>query len=397
MLKDEGWYMIKKMVENGMKISEIARELNMDRKTVKKYAKSRVVPKYRARGKKVPKLEPYKAYIKDMIDRYNLSAVRILDGIKKKGYTGGYSTLKAYCHTLRKDRAITAVIRFETEPGRQAQVDFGEFGHIIVDRERMRLYAFSYILGYSRYRYVEFTVDISTQNLIKLHINAFRYTGGIPSEILYDNMKQVVLERKIKASESRFNEVFMQMSQYYAFVVRLCYPYRPQTKGKVERSIGYIRGNFFNGREFSSLQDINVQCERWLVEANGKVNATTGKIPAEAVKEEILASMNSIQEFNYSIKQVRKVSRECYVHYNSNRYSVPWKYAGRNCTVTEENGKIKIHVDTDVIEHEILPGTGRISRNKGHFGGLLKAVRDQNVKNYTVEVQHRDLKDYEVE
>jgi transposase len=110
-----------------------------------------------------------------------------------------------------------------------------------VDRERMKLYAFSYILGYSRYRCVEFTVDISTQNLIKLHINAFRYTGGIPSEILYDNMKQVLMERKIKASESIFNEVFMQMSQYYAFFVRLCYPYRPQTKGKVERSIGYIR------------------------------------------------------------------------------------------------------------------------------------------------------------
>ncbi|EQD71855.1 Integrase, catalytic core domain protein, partial [mine drainage metagenome] len=146
--------------------------------------------------------------------------------------------------------------------------------------------------------------------LIKLHLNAFRYTGGIPSEILYDNMKQVVLERRIKASESRFNEAFMQISEYYGFTVRLCYPYRPQTKGKVERNIGYLRGNFFNGSTFESLQDTNVQCGTWLVVANGRTNATTGKIPAEALKDEILISMNSIPEFSYSISETRKISRE---------------------------------------------------------------------------------------
>ena len=113
--------MIRKMVENGMNISDIARELNMDRKTVKKYMNSRAVPKYKERKKRVHKLDPYRDYIKERIDRYNLSAVRIFDEIRKKGYNGGYSTLKAYCHTLRKDRAITAVVRFETEPGKQAQ------------------------------------------------------------------------------------------------------------------------------------------------------------------------------------------------------------------------------------------------------------------------------------
>ena len=396
MFRDERWHMIRNMAENGMKISEIAKELNMDRKTVKKYVKSRTVPKYGQRKKTGLKLDPYRDYIRDRINKYNLSAVRILEEIRKKGYNGGYSTLKTYCATLRKDRAINAVIRYETEPGRQAQVDFGEFGHIEIDKVWKKLYAFSYILGYSRYRYVEFTVDISTQNLIKMHLNAFRYTGGIPSEILYDNMKQVVLERKIKTSESKFNEAFMRLSEHYGFTVRLCWPYRPQTKGKVERNIGYLRSNFFSGRTFESLQDTNTQCSKWLIEANGKVNTTTGKIPSDSVKEEILITMNGIPEFTYSITNTRKISRECYVNYNSNRYSVPWKYAGRECTVKEENGKIRIQIDSDIVEHEMLAGSFGISRKKEHFDGLLKAIRDQNVKNYSLEVQKRDLKDFEV-
>ena len=251
--------MIREKRDSGMSVSDIAKEMGINRPTVRKYLKAKRPPEY---GKKnrVSILEPYKAHIKERIDRYNLSAVRILDEIRKKGYTGKYTILKDYCRTVRKDRAINAVIRFETDPGRQAQVDFGDFGHIEMDGVWKKLYAFSYILGYSRYRYVEFTVDISTQSLIKLHLNAFRYTGGIPSEILYDNMKQVVLERRIKVPESRFNGAFMQLSAYYGFIVRLCYPRRPQTKGKTERNIGYLRGNFFNGREFSSLNDINAQC-----------------------------------------------------------------------------------------------------------------------------------------
>ena len=206
--------MIREKRGKGMSVSDIAKEMGISRPTVRKYLKAKRPVEYN-RKNRVPILEPYKAYIKERIDRYNLSAVRILEEIRKKGYKGGYSTLKSYCATLRKDRAINAVIRFETEPGRQAQVDFGEFGHMEMDGVWKKLFAFSYILGYSRYRYVEFTVDISTQSLIKLHINAFSYTGGIPSEILYDNMKQVVLERKMNASESRFNDAFMQLSAYY--------------------------------------------------------------------------------------------------------------------------------------------------------------------------------------
>lgn len=91
-----------------------------------------------------------------------------------------------------------AVYRYETEPEKQSQVDFGEFGYIDIDGKRRKFYAFSMILGYSRIRYVEFTTDISTENLIKIHLNAFTLFGGFTDTILYDNMKQVVIDRRLR-------------------------------------------------------------------------------------------------------------------------------------------------------------------------------------------------------
>jgi transposase len=203
--------MIKDMREKGMSISDISRQLGIDRKTVRKYINSNRVPK-QSRRKRKTKLDPCKPIIRMFIDKYNLSAVRILEEIKGIGYDGSYTTVKNYCRTIRKERSIKAVYRFETEYRNYQQVDLGSFGNIDIDGRSVKLYAFSYILGYSRYRYVEFTTDIRTENIIKLHISAFVNTGGIPSEILYDNMKQVVIDRKLNEHESRFNSLFTQFS-----------------------------------------------------------------------------------------------------------------------------------------------------------------------------------------
>ncbi len=205
--------MIRSMSEKGMSIKSIARELSISRNSVRKYLKSE--PKNKQNRKRGSKLDPYREKIRALIDNNNLSAVRILEEIRKMGYDGGYTILKEYCHELRKDRRIQAVYRYETDPGKQSQVDFGEFGHIDIDGKHRKLYAFSMILGYSRMRYVEFTTDISTENVIRMHLNAFSFYGGFTDTILYDNMKQIVIDRKIKASESRFNQKFMDFAEYY--------------------------------------------------------------------------------------------------------------------------------------------------------------------------------------
>jgi transposase len=395
---DEVWSLIREMREKGISVTDIVKQLGIDRKTVRRYMNSDKVPRPSQRNRK-SKLNPVRPIIKMLIDKYNLSSVRILEEIWKWGYQGSSTILKEQCRTIRKERSIKAVYRFETEPGIQAQVDFGSFGTIEVDGRLRKLYCFSYVLGYSRMRYVEFITDISTQNLIRLHINdinAFRYTGGITSEILFDNMKQVVLERRKSVGESKFNSDFMSFSDHYGFTIRLCYPHCPQTKGKVENSIKFIRNNFFNGREFSSLQDINIQCSQWLEKVNSRVHGTTGRVPTELLNEEHLHPVDAIPEFIYTIKTERKVSRECFVHYNGNRYSFHWKHAGRVASVEEEGSTLKIKVGDDLYEHDILPGTGRISRKEEHFEGLLTAIKERNIHNYGIQVEKRDLKQYEV-
>ena len=388
--------MIRNLIDKGLSISEVSRQLGIDRKTVRKYAQSGGMPRLHNNGKRSSKLDPYRDRIRDMIDSHNLSAIRILEEIRKQGYDGGYTILKDYCSAIRKDRRIPAVYRYETDPGKQSQVDFGDFGRTGVDGISRKLYAFSMILGYSRMRYAEFTTDISTENVIKMHINAFRHFGGYTDTILYDNTKQIVLERKIKASESRFNPKFRDFAEYYGIVIRLCFPYRAQTKGKIESTIKYLRHNFWNGRSFESLDDMNAQCLSWLNSVNMKVHGTTHEIPRERLLKEKLNPMDSVPGYFTRKEETRKVSRDCYVSWKGNRYSVPWIYAGREALVTEES-TLRIQVGSHVIaEHEILSGTGRISRKKEHFEGLLRTIRDDNVSRFETMVEKRDLSQYEV-
>ena len=387
--------MFKTMKEQGMSISEIARRTGVSRKTVRKYIAMQKPAKYSREGRQSV-IAPYTDYVRGRIDKHNLSAVRIYEEIREKGYPGSYTTVKRLCRVLRNDRSIQAVYRYETEPGKQSQVDFGEFGYIDIDGKHRKLYAFSMILGYSRMRYVEFTTDISTENVIKMHRNAFSFYGGFTDTILYDNMKQIVIERKLKASESRFNPKFMDFAEYYGIVIRLCYPYRPETKGKIENTIKYLRYNFFNGRTFEDLNNINIQCAEWLNRVNSQIHGTTHEILAERLKKETLNPLSSVPVYMIRKEESRKVSRDCYISYKGNRYSVPWKYAGRECRIIEESALVRIEIDSSIVAvHEILPGTGRISRKKEHFEGLLKAIREENSAVYGQMVETRDLKRYE--
>ncbi len=315
--------------------------------------------------------------------------------MRKKGFQGSYSLVKQYSRPMRNDRKILAVYRYETDPGKQSHVYFGEFGHIEIDGKLRKLYAFSMILGYSRMRYAEFTTDISTRNVIRMHLNAFWHFGGYTDTILFDNMKQVVLERKLKASESRFNGEFMSFSEYYGITVRLCYPYRAQTKGKIENTIKYIRYYFWAGRSFESLSDINNQCQEWLHKVNSQIHGTTHEIPYERLKNEQLNPMDSLRDCCTRIEELRKLSRYCYISYKGNCSSVPWVYAGRISWVIASS-TLKIQVDSQIVaEHDTLPRSGRISRKKEHFECPFKAIRDQNMENFQTRVEKRDFSEYE--
>ena len=227
--------------------------------------------------------------------------------------------------------------------------------------------------------YAEFTLSIDTPTLIQCHLNAFNFFGGYPEEILYDNMKQIVIKRAMKSSDSEWNTQFEQFFRHYGFVPRLHKPYRPQTKGKIENTVGFVKRDFFMGSSFCSFSDINNQLCSWLNRVNKRVHGTTYEIPAERFKHENLKALDGVPPYIVIRELIRKISRDSHVSYNGNRYSVPYIYAGREARVQIEGDRLGIFVGSEkVCEHEILTGSHRISRNKEHFRGLLSEVLKEN-------------------
>lgn len=376
-------FTIKELKNQGLSIRAIKRETSHSRKTISKYLKRVKPPEYKPRPHKPSKLEPYKDYIRSRLKKYPLSAIRLFEEIQGQGYQGSYSLLCQFVYSIKKTIGVKAVYRFETKPGRQAQVDWSEVAKVTVDGKTSKLYCFNIILGYSRMKYIEFTLQTDTATFIQCHLNAFKYFGGYTKELLYDNTKNVVIKRAIKASDSTFNSLFEDFFTYYGFNPRLCRLYRAQTKGKVENSAKYAKGNFILGREFKSLDDANNQRWSWLDKVNSKVHGTTHEVPKERLNKENLQSLDD--KLGYIVYQTftRKVARDCFISFQANKYSVPYLYAGREAVMKTYEGKLQVLIDGKIIcEHEILAGKNRVSRKKEHFKGLLKEILKEGLTSY---------------
>jgi transposase len=408
MLDMEEFLVLRDLFNQGWSISEIARETGHSRVTVRKYIHSQIPPKSEKRSKRPSKLDDYKEYIDQRLQEYPLTATRIYREIQEQGFSGKYTIVKDYVRETRPKCGVPAVYRYETKPGVQAQVDWAECGYIEIDGSQRKLYCFTMVLGYSRMRYAEFTLRIDVHTLIQCHLNAFRYFGGYPQEILYDNMKQIVLKRGPKSSDSDWNPKFKDFFTHHGFVPRLCRPYRPQTKGKIERTVGFVKSDFFMGGKFSSFSDLNSQLQVWLSRVNSTVHGTTREIPLDRFEEESLHLQHIDQALPYHNvrEETRKVSRDSYVSYLGNCYSVPYRFAGRTAVLQISDTSFSVVVGSEkVCTHEILPGRGRVSRNKDHFTGLLSEILKQNstqgarascvLKLNDPDVEHRSLAVYD--
>ncbi len=371
--------MLRELHNQGMSISEIAKETGYNRRTVRKYVNLKVPPVAGKRSPKASKLDDYKEYIIQRLNSYPLTASRIYREIQKRGFTGKYTIVKDFVRKIRPKTGVFAIYRYETEPGKQAQVDWGECGYIEIDGKIRKLFCFTMVLGYSRMRYAEFTLSIDATTLVQCHLNAFNYFDGYTEEILYDNMKQVVLKRASKSTDSEWNQVFEQFFRHFGFIPRLCRPYRPQTKGKIESTVGFVKRDFFLGGSFSSFSDINAQLQIWLKRVNALSNGTTHEVPFERLKLEGLSPVDGVPAYVINRECTRKIARDAYLSYNGNRYSVPYRFAGREARLQIGNNHIKIFVGSELAcEHEILIGSGRICREKEHFQGLLSEVLKEN-------------------
>jgi transposase len=275
----EEWVDIVALHRQGLSIKAIARRLGVSRNAVRR-ALRRDGPPVRAPQRRPPsKLEPFKDYLLARLAEFpELSTVVLFEEIQAQGYTGGLTILRNFTRPYRVRRR-EPVVRFETPPGRQAQVDWAHLGIHVLDGVLTPLYLFVMILGFSRALYAEVVTSTDVETFLRLHVRAFESFGGIPEEILYDNQKQVVLART--ADGPRFHPEFLSFCGQFGFRPRLCRPYRARTKGKVERSIGYVKDRFFCGRTFTDLADMNDQLAHWLSKvANEREHATTGEAPS---------------------------------------------------------------------------------------------------------------------
>ena len=289
-MRGESWMDIRSDRQKGMSYVEPGKKYHMDPRTAKRYVQPPQKPEYTLTQPKPTKLDAYKQQIDQWLEEAPYSAVRILEKLQEQGFDGKYSIVKEYVRGKKMDLDEKATVRFETMPGKQGQMDWGFFeDHLVYeDGKWKKLYCFLMILGYSRMRYIEFVTDMSTNTLIRCRQNAFRYFGGYPEEILYDNMKQVVSKRLLKQEDSTLNRQFEDFAGFYGFKPILCRPYRGQTKGKVERTVQFVRDNFMVGIKYENLPDLNGQAQAWCNKVNGKVHATTNEIPFERLKSERL-------------------------------------------------------------------------------------------------------------
>lgn len=227
----------------GMSVRAIGAMTGHDRKTIRKYLGKEpgTAPTYGPRAPRPSKLDQYKPYLEERRQAGVWNAVVLLRELRERGYGGGgYTILTHYLRPQRESARQVAVRRFETAPGVQAQVDWGHLGYVEDGASEQAISGFTFTLGYSRALMAEAALDQKLRTLLRLHEEAFRQLGGVPQEILYDNMKTITLERD-ERDEVRWQPQFLDFARYWGFRPRLCRPYRAQTKGKVESGVKYVR------------------------------------------------------------------------------------------------------------------------------------------------------------
>lgn len=364
MLKVEEWLSIREMAKQGVSISEIGRRTGRDRRTVRKVlAEAAPEVHRRIERPRVSKLEPFRDYLIRRLEEGCGNAVVLMEEIGRQGYSGKISILRGFLGAIKQDLAHKeeATKRFETAPGKQAQADWGEFGRIWDASEGCwkKLYAFVFTLAYSRAIYLEFTTSADMEHFLGCHLNAFAALG-IPETVLYDNLKTAILGRRLDGSPI-FPGRFLDFALYYGFTPRFCQPYRARTKGKVERTIGYVRGNFFvrvapelRVRELD-LAGLNERAGRWVAEvANLRVHGTHGEVVSERLAREIplLGRIDVRPRYEVAYRSLRRVSRDGRFSYRGSLYQVGVRHSMRELWVDESlDGKLKVHSREGAVVH----------------------------------------------
>jgi transposase len=364
--------MILDLHRQGLTVSAIARQVDLDRKTVRKYIERGLEPpRYGPRKPRLRRLELFEPYLRQRVAAYpGLTGSRLLREIREQGYAGGYTAVTDFLREVRPAPRPSFEVRFETPPGHQAQVDFAQFQVVFTDEPAVTriVWLFSLVLGYSRLIWARFVAHQDLQTVLRCHMAAFAALGGIPHEILYDRMKTAVTGEDDQG-HIVYNRALIDFAGHYGFHPKACRPYRAKTKGKVERPFRYIREDFFLARSFRNLDDLNGQLAHWLaIVANPRLHATTQRVVNEAFAEEKpLLQPLPLVPFRTVLKLERRVSHEGMVSVGGNLYSVPDATRKRVVEIHTLADEIRIFETGRLIAvHPVLEGRHQRCVAPGH-------------------------------
>jgi transposase len=388
MLRKEDFAVIQSLHQRGVYIKDIAEELEVHPRTVKRALQRGGAPKAE-RKSRGSKLDPYKAKVDELLGEGVWNGQVILRELQGLGYEGSRTILREYIQPKRALRPGRATVRFETEPGKQLQSDWGEVVTEI-GGVRCKVHFIVNELGYSRRFHFWCTDSADAEHTYEGMIRSLEYFGGVAREVLVDNQKSAVLHGSNSGSP-RFNERFVDLAKHYGFTPRACRPYRARTKGKDERMVGYVKQNFFvRYRTFESWVHLNQLAEQWLrEEADLRVQGTVKEVVAERFEKE-KAHLQPLPTIRYdtSYFEYRQVAWDGYIDVRGNRYSVPAILVGQRVTVRIGlDGLLRVfQADQLVASHTLKNRQEGWSTFREHQSEMWK---------HTLQVEQRPLAIYE--
>lgn len=350
----------------------IARQLGLHHGTVGRVLeKSGLAPELLRRKSK---LDPYLPFIKQTLEKFpKLNAARLHQMITERGYNGGKSHLRHIVSTIRPTPAAEAFLRLATLPGEQAQVDWGYFGKLQIGDAERRLIAFVMVMSWSRRIFLRFYLGDGTANFLRGHVDAFEHYQRVPREILYDNLKSAVIERIDSAIH--FNPELLDLSSHYRFCPKPVPVARPTSKGRVERSIQYVRTSFFAAREFTDINDLNAQASEWC-----RQEATRRPCPQDksmTVAEAFAQDQSSMLDLPATHHPVYdrtpvQIGKTPYARFDGNDYSVPANFVRKSLLAEATLEVVRFVNGAEVVaEHQRSFDKGRLIEDKRHVEDLI--------------------------